>query len=134
MKKTTTFICLLFLLTFVYGCQKEIQPDSPSNTATLLNHSLFHNDYDRFLALFSEGRKEYVSEELFDELVHIKNRSSGGLQFRNYELLIFDNGEMVLVNLTPKRDGKVEIQDIIFVPEDMQDLFKTNLTKKLRND
>lgn len=128
--KKTIICCLLLFITFLYGCQKEVQPDSPFNTATLMNVSLLHQDYDKFLELFSEGRQEYVSKEIFDELVQIQQSSLGSVGYQNYELLTFDNGEMVLVNLAPEIDGKVNIQDIIFVPEHMQDLFKRNLSEK----
>lgn len=116
---------VMFLFLFIYGCsnENEIQPDKPENTAMLMNHSLFFNDYDSFLALYSEGRRDSVTKELFDVLVQIKNESTGGANYRNYELVTFDNGKMLLIQLSHKREGRVEIENIIVVREEMQELF-----------
>ena len=47
---------------------------------------------------------------------------STGTSFKTYELLGFDNGEMVLLNLTP--DAKYEIQDVVIVPDELKSIFK----------
>ncbi len=114
----------LLLLIIVVGCTSEIKPDSPENTTMLLNVSPVHNDFDAFTNLFNEGRQEYLGKqklkEQFEDLVQMNDRSSGSLSFRNFELLTFDTGEMVLVNLTPEIAGEVKVEDIVIVPDEMK--------------
>jgi len=123
--KRNLFFVVLILMSIV-GCSsnKEVQPDSPLNTSLLLNHSFFVNDFDKFMSIYSESRKQYASEELFDKLVQIKMSSKGSVEYKNLELMTFDNGEMILVKLYENSNGKVEIEDIIIVPEDIREFFK----------
>ncbi|WLD92499.1 hypothetical protein [Alkalihalobacillus sp. AL-G] len=48
--------------------------------------------------LIAEGRMEHISEET---LKRVNQKMSAGTSFKTYQLLEFDNGEMVLLNLTP---------------------------------
>lgn len=65
----------------------------------------------------AEGRIEYISDET---LKKINEAMDGGTSFETYEVLEFDNGQMVLLNLTPK----YEIQDIVIVPDELKSVFK----------
>lgn len=47
---------------------------------------------------------------------------SGGTSYKTYQLLKFDNGEMVLLNLTPNK--KFEIQNVVIVPEEQKSIFE----------
>lgn len=120
------FLLIGLILMLISGCssEKQIQPDSPQNTSLLLNHSLFFNDYDKFISLYSDPRKQYISEEFFKTLVQIKKDSNGGVLYENYELLTFDSGEMILVKLINNANGQVEIEDILTLPEELRDFFK----------
>ena len=41
-----------------------------------------------------------------------------------YETITFDDGEMLLVRITPdKIDGEYKIEDVTIVPEEMRDFF-----------
>ncbi len=119
-------IVMLWIMLIMVGCSSELQPDRPEHTALLLNHSIFHQDFDAFVSLFSEARKAHIEEQQlidqFEQLVRMKQDSSGGMVFTNYELLVFDHGEMVLVSLTPNNNGRVEIEDIQFVPDELKNL------------
>jgi len=123
MKKGIIFLNFLLLLTLaVIGCNNnELKPVSPTNTTWLMKLAIDNQDYEHFSSLFSEGRKGIVSESEFSEL---KKMTSPGTEFSNYELLTFDNGQMLLVRLTPLgEDNIIEIEDVIVVPEDMKQLF-----------
>lgn len=74
-----------------------------------------NDDYESFNSLFSDGRKGSITESDFKELNDITTARAGYIR---YELVTFDNGEMLLVRLTAA-DGnnEIEIEDVIVVPE-----------------
>ena len=76
-------------------------------------------DYELAKTLIAEGRKEDISEET---LKIVNEFMSSGTSFKTYELLEFDNGEMVLLNLTP--DTNYEIQNVVIVPDKLKSVFK----------
>lgn len=83
--------------------------------------SIDQQDYKRFNQLFSEGRANSVQKNEFEGL---KTLTSARTVYTNYELLRFDNGNMLLVRLTPpNEDGEIEIEDVKIVPEEMKSLF-----------
>ena len=46
------------------------------------------------------------------------------MEYPNYETITFDDGEMLLVRITPdKIDGEYKIEDVTIVPEEMRDFF-----------
>ncbi|MCA1030919.1 hypothetical protein LCL95_07800 [Bacillus timonensis] len=82
-----------------------------------------NNDYASFDSLFADGRKGSISEMEFKEL---KGITTAGAGYKSYELLTFENGEMLLVKLRltpPHENNKIEIEDVIIVPDDMKELF-----------
>lgn len=108
------------------SCQKTVKPDTPANAGLLMSHAINNGDYERFNALFSEGRKNTISRDKFNEM---KNLISAGTGFTHYELLTFKNGEMLLVMLTPEKvNGKYKIEDVVIVPSEMKEIF--NSTKR----
>ncbi|WP_078379961.1 hypothetical protein [Sutcliffiella halmapala] len=125
MKRMLVVLSLLLLIGAGCSSNQTVNPDSPKNTAWLMKLAADNNDFAHFESLFSEGRKVAASQESFDQL---RNLTSAGTSYASYELLTFENGEMVLVHLIPMEDGKIEIQDIIFVPKEMRELFAAGRT------
>ncbi|MGM0805998.1 MAG: hypothetical protein ACQET8_14725 [Bacillota bacterium] len=76
-------------------------------------------NYDLVRTLLAEGRKKQMKDEDFKK---INDLMSAGTTYKTYQLLEFDNGEMVLLHLTPT--DKYEIQDVIIVPEGLKSIFK----------
>ncbi len=114
-------ICFPFIFTSCSN-QKRLKPDTPVNTAIVMKNLLNAGNYESFNKLFTDGRKNAISVEQFNEL---KKLTSAGTDFKHYELLTFSNGKMVLVMLTQdKIDGEYKIQDVKEVPDEMKSLFK----------
>ena len=116
----------LILVTLINGCsqsQKEIIPNTPLNTAILMKSSIDNGDYNSFQSLFTEGKKNSVSEDKFKNLKALSTQGSG---YACYELVSFDNGKMLLIYLTPQKDNKGEyhIQDVKVVPDELKKYFK----------
>lgn len=120
------YIRLLLLLIFYFGItlgcsNKTVKPESPENTTWLMKSAIDNDDYVSFNSLFSDGRKGSISESDFKELKKMTSASAGYIR---YELVTFDNGEMLLVRLTPPDgDNEIEIEDVIVVPDSMKELF-----------
>lgn len=52
---------------------------------------------------------------------------TSGENFKNYELLAFDNGDMLLVEFKRQLDNEEELKivNVIRVPDDMKELFES---------
>ncbi|CCQ96278.1 conserved hypothetical protein [[Clostridium] ultunense Esp] len=123
MKKLISIV-VIGLVWLLPGCGGNplLQPDSPTNTSLLVMQAVRTNDFMSYRSLFSERRKEYASRETFDRL---RGMYGGGAEFSHYELVTLASGEMALVRLTPKNNaGRVEVEDVIIVPEEMRKLFR----------
>lgn len=74
--------------------------------------------------MFSEGREDIISEETFESFGEL---STSGANFKNYELLTFDSGEMLLIKFKPQLDNEEELKivNVIRIPDDMKELFET---------
>lgn len=60
----------------------------------------------------------------------MKKFTTPGADYKNYGLITFSNGKMLLIYFTPeKTDGEYKIQDVIEVPDNMKTLFSNNDTK-----
>ncbi|WBL17127.1 hypothetical protein [Sutcliffiella sp. NC1] len=118
--KLLVLICAFFVV--MVGCSSnKVQPDSTENVAWLMKLAIENNDYEAFDSLFSKGRKGSVSRTDFSEFT---NLTTAGANYKKYELVTFENGEMLLVRLTPENeDNEYEIEDVIVVPEEMKVLF-----------
>ncbi|WP_040950759.1 hypothetical protein [Gorillibacterium massiliense] len=134
MKKASCALALL-LVAFVLlaGCEKPLKPDSPLNTAMLLNGVATNGgdggNYVMFKSYFSEVAQTKVTKRMMGVLQEARG-SSPVTTFTNYELLTYPNGSMVLVRMTPEIKGTVYAEDIIPVPEEMKDLFQANAELK----
>ncbi|QHE50767.1 hypothetical protein GS400_01255 [Pontibacillus sp. HMF3514] len=122
MKKLFIIIALLSILT---SCKtkKVMEPDTPTNAAWLMKFQIDQGNYDAFQSLFYEDTGDQVSKEKFQNLKEI---TTAGTNFKNYELLTFENGEMFLIEFAPKQEDEEEykIVDVKVVPEEMISFFK----------
>jgi hypothetical protein len=105
------------------GCSnKTLKPDSPDNPAWLMKLAIDNNDYESFASLFSESRTGSISKSDFRELQDI---TTAGTEYKSYELITFENGQMLLVRLTPSDNNKeIKIEDVIVVSDEMKEMFK----------
>ncbi len=121
MKKLIISIMLALLLV---GCTEEtMEPDTPMNAAWLMKLNLGAQDYEEFQSLFYEEAKENVSKETFQQYSSLTTSNSN---YKNYELITFENGEMLLVEFAPKLedDEHHKIVNVKQVPEEFKTLFK----------
>ncbi|MEQ6389273.1 membrane lipoprotein lipid attachment site-containing protein [Bacillaceae bacterium S4-13-58] len=122
MKKLILALIFVFLLA---GCNNEkvVQPDTPFNAAHLLKFQIDNQNYSAFQSLFSEETEDAVSKKTFQQFGEI---STSGANYKNFELLTFDNGEMLLVEFKPKLDNEDEykIVNVQVVPKEMKELFE----------
>ena len=121
--KKLVFILSVILLT-ACNSDQPMKPTTPTNTAQLMKFHIDSQNYDYFQSLFSEGREDIISEETFESFGEL---STSGANFKNYELLTFDNGEMLLIEFKPQFDNEEELKivNVIRVPDDMKELFET---------
>lgn len=120
--KSTLLIGILMICVVFTSCQKTMKPDTPQNTAWLMKLTIDNGDYERFNNLFGEGRKSIISRDSFGDM---KNITTAVTEYIHYELLTFENGEMMLVRLAPEKvNGEYKIENVIIVPNDMKEIFK----------
>jgi hypothetical protein len=122
MKSILKFIGVLSITIGLFGCgNEEVKPDSSENTAWLMKLAIDNNDFDSFNDLFTDERKESISK---NDFTAFRDITTAGSEYKNYELLTFANGQMLLVKLAPpNKDKKVKIEDVFVVPENMKELF-----------
>jgi hypothetical protein len=110
-------VCLnLFLGIIIYY---EVTKREPVDVGLLFKKAVRVKNYELAKTLMAEGRKEQISDE---DLKKVNELMSAGTTHKTYQLLEFDNSEMVLLNLSP--NDKYEIQDVVIVPEGLKSLFK----------
>ncbi|GEM02534.1 hypothetical protein SAMN05421839_1428 [Halolactibacillus halophilus] len=120
--KKLVFIFSVIMLT-ACSSDQPMKPTTPMNTAHLMKLHIDSQNYDYFQSLFSEGREDVISEETFESFGEL---STSGANFKNYELLTFDNGEMLLIEFKPQLDNEEELKivNVIRVPDNMKELFE----------
>ena len=120
-KVIATFIFAFMLV----GCsnQKMLRPDTTITTTYLMKFQIDKQNYSMFQSLFSEGAENTISKDEFNQFGEI---STSGARFQNFELLTFDNGEMLLVEFQPKFENEDEykIVNVQIVPDEMKVLFE----------
>ncbi|MCH1624534.1 hypothetical protein [Fredinandcohnia quinoae] len=121
--KCKYLIIFTIFIVILVGCSnKTLKPDSSDNTSWLMKLAIDNNDYESFDALFSEGRKGSISESEFNELQDI---TTAGTDYKRYELLTFENGQMLLVRLAPSDNNtEIKIENVMLVPDEMKAMFK----------
>lgn len=124
-KRFLLMVILMILLSLsLISCSKSepLKADTPVNTAIVMEGYLKAGNYEGFNKLFTEGRKNTISIDQFNEL---KKTATNGTDLKHYELLTFSNGEMVLLTLTQEKvDGEYKIQDVKNIPEGMKEVFQ----------
>ena len=112
-------IVLNFILVTMIILGKNDDNDNPTEVGILFKEAVRTENYTLAKTLIAQNRDEYVTEETLKKINEIM---SSNTSFKTYELLEFDNGEMVLLNLTPNNEDK--IQDVTMVPEEFKAVFK----------
>ncbi|OZM58688.1 hypothetical protein CIB95_03725 [Lottiidibacillus patelloidae] len=124
MKTRNIIITVSVLLNVVLGVlfYNETIKKGPDDVGLFFKSAVQVENYVRAKTLIDEGRQEYISDETLKAVHEVM---SAGTSFKTYQLLEFDNGEMVLLNLhnnTP--DRKYKIQDVVIVPDELKSIFK----------
>lgn len=124
MKRVILFLALIMIIS-ITGCnQKKIMvPDSPMNAAYLMKFHIDSQNYKAFQSLFYEGTEDTISKETFK---HFDDLTTSSSNWKNYELITFSNGEMLLVEFAPKQEKEDEykIVNVKEVPDEMKELFE----------
>jgi hypothetical protein len=114
-------IILSVLLNVVLGFlfYNETVKEGPVDVGVSFKEAVRVEHYEVARTLMAEDRVEHISSKTLEKVNEIM---SSGTNFKTYQLLEFDNGEMVLLNLTPNK--KYEIQDVVIVPDELKSIFK----------
>lgn len=112
-------IVLNFILVTMIFIDKNDDNASPTDVGILFKEAVRTENYTLAKRIVAQDRDGHVTEET---LKKINGIMSSNTSFKTYELLEFDNGEMVLLNLTP--NNEYTIQDVIIVPEGFKGVFK----------
>jgi hypothetical protein len=114
-------IILSVLLNVVLGFlfYNETTKEGPVDVGLSFKEAVRVEHYEVARKLMAEGREEHISSETLEKVNEIM---SSGTSFKTYQLLEFDNGEKVLLNLTTNKE--YEIQDVVIVPDELKSIFK----------
>lgn len=111
----------LFLFLVACSNEKALEPDSPSNAAILLKQHIDNGDYEGFKQRFFDGLGEKITRSTFHEFGEL---TTSGSNFRTFELMTFDNGEMLLVEVAIDLEEEIyKIINVTHVPEEMKEFF-----------
>lgn len=110
-------VCVNLVLGFLLFNDKP--EEGPIEKGLSFKEAVRVENYELAKSLIADGREAYISDETLEKVNEIM---SEGTSFHTYELLEFDNGEMVLLHLTPNK--KYEIQDVRVVPEELKSVFQ----------
>jgi hypothetical protein len=112
---------LSVLLNVVLGFlfYNDITKEGPVDVGISFKEAIRVENYELAKTLMAEGRQKHITEETLNKVNEVM---SAGTSFKTYELLEFDDGEIVLLNLTP--EDKYEIQDVVIVPDELKSIFK----------
>ncbi|GGM39313.1 hypothetical protein GCM10011351_26830 [Paraliobacillus quinghaiensis] len=120
MKIKNIIIAVSVLLNVVLGFlfYNEATKEGPVDVGLSFKEAVRVENYEVAKRLIAEDRQEHISDETLNKVNEVM---SAGTSYNTYELLEFDNGEMVLLKLTP--DKKYEIQDVVMVPDELKSIF-----------
>ncbi|ETI68318.1 hypothetical protein [Neobacillus vireti] len=97
-------VLLNLILGFMVIYEKQTGNESPTDIGLSFKEAVRTENYALAKSLIAQGRKEYIPDET---LKKVNDIMSSGTNFQTYELLEFDNGEMVLLNFTPNENYDV---------------------------
>ncbi|WP_223702639.1 hypothetical protein [Sutcliffiella deserti] len=121
MNSKNTILILSIFLNVVLGFlfYHETKKEGPVEVGLSFQQAIRTENYALAKTLMAEGRVEHISSETLKKVNEIMSAGTG---YKTYELLEFDNGEMVLLDLTPNKE--YEIQEVIIVPNELKSIFK----------
>lgn len=121
MRKPVFFIMLisiilnLILISTLINKKNNIHSD-PTSVSLLLNETISKVDYDSFKSLFLENYEKIPSKEEFHKLKYL---SKIGSSYNLFEIIQYDNGEIILIKFSPyKINDEYKIIDIKKVKEE----------------
>ncbi len=118
-KKNIGAIIFLLSILSITACQKTNQ--TPLNASMAMKTSIENLNYEEFRGVYAKGEESWISEDLF---IEVKSLLTSKSSHETYELLKFENGEMILVEFaTIPQDGEYKVQGIKIVPDDIKDFF-----------
>lgn len=119
-KSIVLIICLIIILSTT-ACEETAKRDTPMTSAMAMKIEISLGSYDQFIESHMQGRETLISKEQFHE---VKNLMTAQASYETYELLKFDNGEMILIEFAsiPEND-EFKIQGIKIVPDEMKKFF-----------
>lgn len=124
MKKTRLLFSLIIISTlFLISCTKDktLEPNSPVNTTIIVKNYIDAGNYEAFKGLFSEGLENSISKEDFN---NFKDISTAGSSHNLYDVITFENGEMLLIKLSSVEiDGEYRVEEVLQIPEEFKTLF-----------
>ncbi len=121
MKFKNVVIVLSLFLNIMLGLllYMNSKKDGPVDVGFQFKEAVQVENYAKAKDLMAKERVEHISKETLKAVHEIMG---SGTSLKTYQVLDFKNGEMVLLNLTPNDDYK--IQDVIIVPKEFQSLFE----------
>ena len=118
-KKSIIAIILLICILLLAACQKT--NNTPLLASMSMKASMEHLNYEEFKDAYAQGEESWISEGQFLE---VKSLLTPGSSHKTYELVKFDNGEMILVEFaTTPQNGEYKVQGIKIIPDEMKDFF-----------
>jgi hypothetical protein len=120
----SVIINVIFLIVIIKG-EQEINPDTPVEVAALMMEAAGNtNNHASMKELLHKPYQEVVSEGDFQKITEIH---TGSAELFSYSVVSFrdKSGEdnVLLLKLTDELDdGKIKIQEIKIVPEEMEQL------------
>jgi len=119
-KKRIISIIFLIIILSTTACQKT--NNTPLYASMSMQVDMEHLNYEEFTDAYAIGEESWISEEQFNEVKGLMTSQAG---HETYELLKFDNGEMILVEFaTIPEKGEYIIQGIKIIPEEIKEFFK----------
>lgn len=119
-KKSIVFIIFLISILTTIACQNK--NNTPLLASMSMKANMEHLNYEEFKDMYAQGQESWISKEEFDK---VKGLMTAGLGHETYQLLKFDNGEMILVEFaTMSENDEFKVQGIKIVPEEMKEFFK----------
>ncbi|MFA7533287.1 MAG: hypothetical protein WCY46_03055 [Tissierellaceae bacterium] len=119
-KKNIIFIIFLVAILLSTACQKTNH--TPMHASMSMKANMEHLDYEDFNDIYSKGEENWISKEQFYE---VKGLLTSGVHHETYELLKFDNGEMILVEFSTRLEGgEFKVQGLKIIPDEMKGFFE----------
>lgn len=119
-KKSVISIIIIICILLITACQKT--NNTPLLSSMSMKASMEHLDYKEFKNEYAQGEESWISEEQF---VEVKSLLTSNSSHETYELVKFDNGEMILVEFaTTPQNGEYKVQGIKVVPDEIKSFFE----------